>query len=374
MHVLGKNSNSNLLILGGIAAVAALALLNRNQASTGGGGGGGSTAAPLFGTDGTSYPSIFQLPSETFAGFPSPADSGDVIGNLLKSLGGGYQVNSAGPAVVKTPAGSGNVAAVTTPLSKKDAVAMATKNAIDMTPIGMGINSQLLGGFFGIPTYGDMVGAMAGALVGNGSKTPTAAEAAASLPAPFRSSPSASTGVKDFAGASVSESVSQQTKKEAYVSGYSGQYINDNGVLYWNPYNGFGLSTDPVTGNAVPYQRDIYISDASGLVYAPDGSVGSKKDALRVIDVPSGTFGHSRELDAAEYAKSWAFTVGQQGQAWDDIRAQSGSTKKEASISSPSSGGSTDWSSVQSSATTASAFNDAVSSAWADSYGPGSGW
>jgi hypothetical protein len=186
------------------------------------------------------------------------------------------------------------VSSVITPQQKQSAaVRTVTKSTLDATMPGAG---------FWMPGYTDLVSLIAGYFGGNLQQAP--AGAAATTPA--RTGGADYSGVKDFAGAAASAGV-QQSKKEAYVSGFSDQYIVDGGLLYWNPYNGYGTSTDPATGQTVAYQRDVYIGGQNGPIYAPDGSVGTKKDALVAASWDNNqTFTYSRALDANEYAKARA--------------------------------------------------------------------
>jgi len=274
MHV-SKNNNTDLMLLGGVAAIAAVVLMNRNAEQTGGGG-GGSTSSPLFGTDSSGNPTIFQLPSETFTGFPQGDDSG--LAQLLAMLGAPSSQQVKGDTVTKKESylDAGQVYQGTvlpkpfissTPQSKKEAaVSQVATASLDYVMPGAGYMA---------PGYTDLLGGFAGLLSGilpggfGGQTAPAAAGPALNR--------GADRTVLDFAGASATASV--QSKKEATVSGFSGQTINDNGVLYWNPNAGFGLSTDPSTGQVVPYQRDINIYDySSGLVYSPD--MTSKKEAF----------------------------------------------------------------------------------------------
>lgn len=317
------SKNNDLLLLGGLGTLAAIVLMNRSTGQTGSGD-GSTNASPFFGTDGAETPTIFQLPSEQFAGFPQ-VDTGGFSG-LLRMLGGGDVAGTTATkkeaAVYALDAGAslpdGSVIkspylSKSNPMTRQEVVSQVVASNMRT------INPQ--SGFFGIDT---LIGSLAGLLT---PAAPTVKPATRYYNGP--NGPTTTAPVQDFAGASVGAAIQAQTKKEAYVSGFSDQYIVDNGLLYWNPYAGFGTSKDPKTGDTVAYQRDVYIGDASGTVYAPDGSVGTKKEAFRAVAWDNNeSFSYSRALTPQEWAKAHAqanpnYVVGSWG----------GTTKKEAASS-----------------------------------------
>lgn len=320
MHL---TKNNDMILLAALAGVAGLFLLTRKSDTNGGGDGGGSSA-PLFGTNGPESPTIYQLPSESFAGFPQ--SSGLDLAGLMSLFTGGQVADATATkkeyAVVNTRLDAGQVLPDGTIIKSPFVSRTAAPAATPVTGVMNAMNPVTQVNFLDRLLFGAA-----------GNVMNLVAPSAAATPSGTRN-----TAIPDYAGASVGAAIESQTKKEAYVSGYSNQYIVDDGLLYWNPYEGYGTSTitdDSGAQKTVAFQRDVYIGGSSGPLYAPDGSVGSsKKEAMIAVSWDNGeTFSYSRALDANEYAKAHAqadpnYVVG----SW-------GSTKKESSIAASNGGG-----------------------------------
>jgi hypothetical protein len=283
-------NNNNLLILGGVALVAAALLLKPAASEDSGGGGGGGSTTPWTGSGGTTpggstAPIVYQIPADTFTGFPA-APSFD-----LSSLFSGLMGGAAAP--------TGN------PDSSTKKQAMINQGNIVIDQKG---NAWQKSNDLGVYLGGPMT--------------------------LMKTGPS---GVIDYAGASSGAAI--QTKKEATVSGFSGQNVLNpaNGLNLWNGANGYGLSKDPVTGQMVPYQRDIDIMGPNGPVYAADGSVGTKKDAMTQIDYTyNGTNGYNQGAMMQQSPYEWSKVAAQANPNYV-VGSWYGATKKELSTYAPSS-------------------------------------
>lgn len=388
-----KGNNNNLLLLGGVAAIAAVFLL-KNQtpaaqdSGTSGGGSGGFLSDYLGGTGSPGYgggaPTIYNIPPSGDVKFPDGSGNADIAA-LLALLNQGKPdpgdtkkdtatKDTTAPSVMALDAGQAlpdgtilkkpfissttttkkaeTIAAKPDLIRQAAALAPFISNPVTM-PFAIAIG---LGGF--IQDYikpGD----------GFGPKT-SWQDSTATLP----TGPGTGT-VNDGAPAGTI------AKKDAitgdYVSGFSGQYINTQyggfNLLKWNgnvdnglaELGGFGLSRDPQTGRVGAYQRDVFVYGPSGLLYNPHSKKG---DAMVVADIRYGTFTSSKELAAAEIrrttlnmynqggttspvsassltgaaarAYSAAFTM-QAAINAAKAQASAGSSKKEASASSPGS-------------------------------------
>jgi hypothetical protein len=264
-------SGDNTLLLGGLAVAAVAAFYLTSKKAIDGGTSGGGNAGSLWGgptpqATGQDPPVIYQFPPEGQVNFPQQDKSG--WEDLLKGLFQPLLPDITDPVTTGT---------------KKESNIINTALSNFITGGADWTNKQVKAGDIG-PVYAE---SMRTYQTGGADRT----FAAGTYP-----------GV--VAGNGISDGY---TKKEADIRpyGFSDQYIKDpiTGYDQWNNYAGFGLSKDPVTGETVAFQRDVYLVNLKGeTLWNP---VTKKGNALIAVaqDNKDGVFSISTDFNSLTTAE-----------------------------------------------------------------------
>jgi hypothetical protein len=316
------------LILGA-GAILAILLLNNN--STGTGNGSGSASGPVYqGADsGAGAPTIYQIPADSFAGFPNPntLDLSDLLSSLATPSAGDTS-NAKKDAVTPTApvdAGytytdeQGNVQTLQAPF-----VSAAPSKKVTTVNAGLD-DTGLFGSIVSLMGFSTNTVPLTGALLGMNPVAGTVLGGASILGTLF---PKNDNGVVSPGGvlAQGADSGVNAAKKSSIptYAGLENQYTVDpsTGFLMWNGSAGYGMDSNLAT----PFQASDYIYDFKGnLINDPTSSDPSKKAALTVLGPNASgmiqAFGSSSPLSGSDLAKAIAQGPGEQGIAWQNILA-----------------------------------------------------
>lgn len=243
MHI---SKNNDMIILAALAGVAGLFLLTRKTDSLGGGGG---SSAPLFGTNGPESPTIYQLPSESFAGFPQ--SSGLDLSGLMSLFTEGQVADATATkkeyAVVNTRLDAGQVlpdgSVIKSPFVSRTAAPAATP----VTGVMNAMNPVTQVNFLDRLLFG-----AAGNIMN------LVAPAAAATPSGTRN-----TAIPDYAGASVGAAIETQTKKEAAINPtWNADYIYAQNLATWGS-EGEATRRTEAWMNYISGDPNVYVLDTS---------------------------------------------------------------------------------------------------------------